>query len=160
MLRTANIFILILLNTLVRAQNPCLNLFLTDSLTKPGEKEGVLVNALTAPLKTGGTVQIINHNDRFFLKLKITEKLGFVASGPLELKSGTKSFYVKTAQLNNINKPNANFVIEVFINYVATLRDHGLTGLVFNTHEIKFAKEDTKNIREIAGCFYTEHNKK
>ena len=142
----------------IPAQNPCQNQFIYDSVIKPGDKVAISVNALTCPIKNGA-VQFINQNEKLYLRLKINDKLGFIADGALELMSGTKSIVFKTS-LHNINKVNPYFIVDVGINYIATLKDNGLTGLIFNSHEVKFEKTDTKNIRETAGCFYTINNKK
>jgi len=140
--------------------NPCLNQFMNDSVVKPGEKTATVVNALTVNLKTGQTIQFINGaNKKLYVRIKTNDKLGFIPEGGLELKSGSKSIYFKT-NLHNINKTNPYFIVDVGINYIATLKDYGMSGLVFNSHEIKFIKEDIKAIKETANCFYVMNTKK
>ncbi len=77
----------------------------------------------------------------------------------LNLSCGSKSIYFKTT-LYNLNKDNQYFIVPIGINYVATLKDHGLTSMVFNSHEVKFIKEESKGVKETANCFYTINNKR
>lgn len=131
-----------------------------DSLYKPAEKKSVLVSKLTCPLKNGGEIQFINSNGKYFLKLYVNEKFGFYDTGALELKSGTKSFYVKSTTWYDYKQPKPYFLVEIYINYIATLKEDGLTSVVFNKFEAKLPKDDTKNIRETAQCFYDLYKKK
>ncbi|HWY10854.1 MAG TPA: hypothetical protein VN026_06005 [Bacteroidia bacterium] len=141
------------------AQN-CASQFVTDSLYRPEHKKSFLVSVLNCPLKNGGNVQIINNSGKFVLKLTLHEKLGFLDVGPLQIKSGSKSFFVKSATLYDKKEPDAYFLVDVLINYIATLKDDGITSVVFNEKfEASLAGEDTKNIRRTAKCFY-ELNKK
>jgi hypothetical protein len=138
----------------------CQEQIVPDSILKPGETHKVLANVLYVGLKNGGAVQFVSDNGKYFLKITPREKLGFIETGSLELKSGSKSFFVKTAKLNNPKDLGAYFITEIFLNYVATLKDNGLTGLVFNKFEVKFHKDDVKNIEQAAECFYKLNNKK
>lgn len=141
------------------AQNPCINQFINDSIVKPGATEAVVVNALTYSLKNGGVVQLIKDEEKMYLRLKLREKLGFVSDGPLELISGSKSIRFKT-KFYDIDKPTPYFILPIGINYVATLKEYGLSNLLFNSHEVKFSKEESKGIKEIASCFYATNAKK
>jgi hypothetical protein len=156
MIKSLHILFLLLCSQLAISQ--C-NL-VADSLYKPTEKKSVLVSMLSCNLKNGGEVQFINNNGRFFLKLYVNEKFGFTDSGSLELKSGTKSFFVKSTTWYDYKQPKPYFLTEVFINYIATLKEDGLTAVVFNQFESKLAKEDTKSIKETAQCFYDLYGKK
>jgi hypothetical protein len=159
MIRKLYILFLVVCGTSVMAQ-PCKDQVISDSVLKPGETKKVIANVLYLGLKNGGAVQFISDNGKYFLKITPNEKLGFVDNGALELKSGSKSFFVRSTKLYNIKEPGAYFIIEIFMNYVATLRDNGLSGLTFNNFEIKFNKEDSKNVERTAECFYKLNNKK
>ncbi len=156
-----NLYILALLTAChcTFSQN-CSDQLVTDSLYKPSEKTSCLVSVLNCPLKNGGSIQFINNKGKLILKITPNQKLGFLDAGSLQIKSGTKSFFLRNTTLYNHKEPNAYFLVDVLINYVATLRDDGLTSLVFNEKfEAVFPGEDQKNIRRTAKCFY-ELNKK
>lgn len=119
-----------------------------------------MVSVLNCPLKNGGNIQFFNNNGKYTLKLTLREKFGFVDVGSLQIKSGTKGFFVKTATLYNHKSPEAYFLVDVMINYIGTLKEDGITSVVFmDKFEAKLAKEDVKNVRATAKCFY-ETNKK
>ena len=141
------------------AQNPCIDQFVNDSIKKPGEKNAVVMNALTYTLKNGGVVQFIKDEGKFYLRLKLREKLGFISDGTLELISAKKSIFFKTT-FQDIDTQTPYFILPIGINYVATLKELGLTTLIFNSHEVKFSKDESKGIKETANCFYTINNKK
>lgn len=145
--------------TQLNAQN-CQEQLLNDSLYKPTENKTIPVKSMTCKLKNGGNVQLINANGKFILKLTLKEKLGFVDTGSLEIKSGSKSFYVKSTTMYNIKEDNAYFLVDVLINYIGTLKEDGITSVVFNgKFESKLAKEDVSQIRKMAKCFYELHKK-
>jgi hypothetical protein len=141
------------------AQN-CSDQLATDSLYKPAEKQSYLVSVLNCPLKNGGSLQFINNKGKFILKITPNQKLGFLDVGPLQIKSGSKCFFVKSATLYNHKEPTAYFLVDVLINYIATIKDDGLTAVVFNEKfEAVFPGEDQKNIRRTAKCFYELYKK-
>jgi hypothetical protein len=138
----------------------CNDQMTTDSLYKPAEKQSVLVNVLKCPLKNGGNIEFINNKGKLILKITPNQKLGFVDVGSLQIKSaGNKSIFFKNITYYNHKDPGAYFLVDVLINYIATLRDDGLTSLVFNEKFEADFKDDQKNIRKTAKCFY-ELNKK
>ncbi len=85
MLKNFYIFFSIGIIAYAGAQNPCINQFINDSVTKPGEKTAVVVNALTYTFKNGGAIQFIKDESKLFLRIKVVDKLGFVPDGTLEL---------------------------------------------------------------------------
>ncbi len=160
MVKKLNILCLFITTAFCIAQ-PCKNqTFLADSVIKPGENVKIWANVLNCPLKNGGNVQFINQNKKYYLKLALNDKFGFEDLGSIELKSGNKSFFVKSVKLYDAKKPQPYFVLEILINYVATLKDNGLTSVVFNNFESKLSKQDSDNIEKSANCFYSEHSKK
>jgi hypothetical protein len=131
-----------------------------DTLYFPSKQVAELVKVINCPLKNGGNIQFFNDNGKYILKLTLNEKFGFIDVGSLQIKSGTKSFFLKTATLYNHKQLNAYFLADVLINYIGTLKEEGITSVVFNEKfEAKMATEDVKNIRRTAKCFY-ELNKK
>ena len=143
----------------VFSQN-CKDQLATDSLYKPNEKQSYSVSVMNTPLKNGGRVQFINNNGKFALKITPNQKLGFSDVGSLQIKSGTKSIFFRSTTYYNHKEASAFFLVDVLINYIATLKDDGLTSLVFNEKfETEFCSEDQKNIRRTAKCFYELYKK-
>lgn len=159
MIKKIYILFLLVCSSYVFSQ-PCKDQLISDSLFKPNDNSTVAVSSLNCALKNGGGIQFLNQNGKYFLKIKPNQKIGFDEKGSLELKSGSKSFFVKNAILIDAKKPEPYFVVDIQLNYVATLKESGLTSLIFNTFEVKFAKQDVENIRETAKCFYSLNNKK
>lgn len=155
-----NLYTLVLLTACqyMFAQN-CSDQLVTDSLYKPAEKQSYLVSVMNCPLKNGGNIQFINNKGKLLLKITPNQKLGFNDVGSLQIKSGSKSIFFKNTTYHNHKEPNAYFLVDVLINYIATLRDDGLTSLVFNEKFEAAFPEDQKIIRKTAKCFY-ELNKK
>lgn len=155
-----NLYILFLLSVCqyMFAQN-CSELMTTDSLYKPVENQSYLVSVMNCPLKNGGNIQFINNKGKLLLKITPNQKLGFIDVGSLQIKSGSKSIFFKNTTYYNHKDPGAYFLVEVLINYIATLRDDGLTSLVFNEKFEAVFGDDQKAIRKTAKCFY-ELNKK
>lgn len=153
------ILLFVFLSSALLSQN-CNDLLVPDSIYKPNEQKKVPGKVMTTNLKNGGKVQLVSLGSKYVLKITPNEKLGFVESGPLEIKSGSKSFFVKNATLYDIKEQNAYFLIDVMINYIGTLKDDGITSVVFNTKfESKMQKEDTGNIKKMSRCFYELHKK-
>lgn len=141
------------------AQN-CKDQLVSDSLYKPAEKKSYPVSVLNCPLKNGGALQFINNKGKFVLKITPNQKLGFLDVGSLQIKSGKKSFFLKSTTYYNHKEPTAYFLVDVLINYIATIKDDGLTSVVFNEKfEVEFPGEDQKNIRRTAKCFYELYKK-
>lgn len=90
--------------------------------------------------------------------LELKSNLYFDKADLLEVKSGSKSFYQKEIRQYQKNKHTAFFVFEVYKNYLATLKDEGITSYVFNKNELMFSKSETKEIKKIADCFYSTVN--
>lgn len=158
MIKNLYTIVLLVACQLVIAQN-CNDQLVTDSLYKPTEKQSYLVSVLNCPLKNGGNIQFINNKGKLLLKITPNQKLGFIDVGSLQLKSGSKSIFFKNTTYHNYKEPGAYFLVDVLINYIATLRDDGLTSLVFNEKFEAVFADDQKNIRKTAKCFY-ELNKK
>ena len=159
MIKQLNILVLSVICSYSFAQD-CKDQMVSDSLYRPTEKQSYLVDVLNCPLKNGGNIQFINNNGKFVLKLTLNEKLGFIDVGPLQIKSGNKSFFVKSATLHDRKEPSAYFLVDVLINYIGTLKEDGMTSVVFNEKfEAKLSSEDEKNIRRTAKCFYDLYKK-
>jgi len=159
MMKKAYILFLMFIYSVALPQD-CKEQIVSDSIVRPSDNKKILANVLYMGLKNGGAVQFASDNGKYYLKITPHEKFGYIEDGALELKSGSKSFFVKNAKLHNIKDLGAFFVVEIYLNYVATLKEDGLTGIVFNKFEVKLEKVDTKNVERTAECFYKLNNKK
>lgn len=145
----------------MRGQNTCEIGFVTDSLYIPSEGTYYMASGLVTPsLKNGVSVKLFLHRNKYYLMLETKSNLYFDKSEMLEIKSGKKSMFQKEAMQYQKNKYTAFFVMEVYKNYIATLKDEGITAYVFNNNEFSFAKQDIKEVKQIADCFYKTINTK
>lgn len=143
----------------LHAQRPCA--FISDSCVLPPANAKVPVDMLDARIKSNYHIQLIRQGPKQFIRIIVTDNLGFGKTGPVLLKSGGKQMYYKSATLSVIDSARACFMLELYPNYVITLKDEGLTSLVFNnTVEYSIPRQDTETIKELAKCFYslTNHN--
>lgn len=110
---------------------------------------------LTTILKNKNAVEFIKaDNGKLYLKLTVSQNLYFDKIDVLEIRSGSKSFYVKDTKQYQRDKNTGFFVVELFKNYVATLKDDGITSIYFNQAETPFTRQDCVQIKQIAKCFY------
>lgn len=143
----------------LRAQNTCEMGFVRDSLYN--EKEGAFVGAdglRTNPFKDGGEVKIFKVGNKYYLMIFCKSHLYFDLAHDLEIRSGTKSMVQKGIKQIQKDKFTGFFVIEILKNYVATLKDEGITSYVFNTKETFLSKSEVKEVKKIANCFYQTIN--
>jgi hypothetical protein len=141
------------------SQNNCS--FTRDTLFIP--KEGKVVNGeyLQATLKNKSVIQFfITETNRYYMKLTVTENLYFDRVDMLEIQSGEKSFFAKESKQYQLDKHTAFYVVELFKNYIGTLKDEGITAIVFNKAETKFSKQDRATIKQLSKCFYETISKK
>jgi hypothetical protein len=141
------------------AQNTCEMGFVRDSLFI--EKENAFVGAdglKTKPFKDGTEVKLFKVQNKYYLMLLCKSDLYFALVSDLEIKSGSKSMVSKGMKQHQKDKHTAFFVMEVLKNYIATLKDEGITSYVFNTKETVFGKAEVKEVKKIANCFYQTIN--
>jgi hypothetical protein len=136
-----------------QAQNNCS--FLTDTVYIPAEKKTVDGEYVQTNLKNKSIVQLYKvPNGKFYMKMIVTENLYFNKVDMLEVRSGNKSFYAKDTKQFEYGNHTGYYIIEIFKNYIATLKEEGITSIVFSNSETKFTKQDRTQIMQIAKCFY------
>ena len=129
--------------------------FKRDTIFVPKEKKTLQSEVLEATLRNGSVVQLIKApNGKLYMKLIVTENLYFDKIDQLEVKSGSKSFYVKDAKHYQYTKHKGYYFFEIYKNYVVTLKDNGLTGILFGKAETEFTRSDSNLIKKTAACFY------
>jgi hypothetical protein len=84
----------------------------------------------------------------------VTKNFYFGKTGVLEILSGSKSYYAKETTQFKVSKTSGLYIVEVFPNYLSTLSDHGITGLIFSEAETDFTRQDAQQIKAIASAFY------
>jgi len=144
---------------MMNAQNTCEMGFIRDSLYVEKENTFIGADGLKTPsFKDGGEVKIFKVGSKNYLMLICKSNLYFDLISDLEIKSGTKSMVAKGVKQYQKNKHTAFFVVEILKNYVATLKDDGITSYVFNAKETFLAKNEVKEVKKIANCFYQTIN--
>jgi len=132
------------------------------SITNPKEKE--IVNAITVKIKNNYLLQFITKDKQNYLKIIVRDNLGFGKRSSLLLLANKKQIYIKSIELQIIDKRSAYFLISLNnTNYLENIKDMGLSSIVFNeTAEFSIPKSDSEQIKKAANCFYnhiTESNK-
>ncbi|MBS1634428.1 MAG: hypothetical protein JST26_00805 [Bacteroidetes bacterium] len=129
----------------------------------PGEKQaGLQVSMLDNTIKNNYHIQLIDYNHtKQFLKIIVTDNLGFGKTASLLLKSGSKQIFFKSVTLKPIDKTSAYFIVDLYSNYVVTLKEYGLTNIIFNDNmEFVIPRQDSETIKQSAKCFYSLTTKK
>jgi len=153
MKRTYLVLLLILCFVAYKAQETCE--FSRDTLFVPKESKVIEGECIQTTLKNLSEVKLYRTSDnKFYLKLIVTEDFYFNKVDVLEIKSGSKSYYAKETKQYKINKTRGLYVIEVFKNYLYTLKEDGITSIVFSNAETDFTRQDAGQIKRIAKCMY------
>ncbi len=139
--------------------------FVPDSLYNEKEKTFSLADALKTPeLSNRAQISLFKQGNRYFMNITVKDNLYFDKIDDLELISGSKSWTLRSIKQNQKDKFTSFFVFEVYKNYINTLKEDGITSYVFNKKESKLSKQDVKEIKKIATCFYktinVDHTKK
>ena len=147
--------LLFLLTLFCRAQNTCKAVFIKDTLFLPMESKTVTGEYLEAVLKNRSVVRLFKTNtNRYYLKLFVTENLYFEKIDQLEVQSGSKSFYEPKIKQYELNKSTGFYIFEILKNYVGTLKDEGITSIIFGKAVTNFSRQDVNQIKQISKCLY------
>ena len=146
------VFLFVVITSAIFAQNCS---FKEDTVFIASEKKTVNTEYLETTLKNNSKVQLIKApKNKLFVKLIVKENLYFNKVDQLEIKSGTKSFYAKDTKQHQLDKYTGYYLVEIYKNYAGTLKEDGITSIVFGKTETSFAKSDCVQIKEISKCFY------
>jgi hypothetical protein len=128
---------------------------LKDTIRVPKENKVYESQYVITTLKNGSTIQIIkSSNNKFYMRIVTSENLYFDKKDVLEIQSGSKSFFAKETTNYPLNKNTGFYTVEIFKNYVGTLKDDGITGLVFGEAKTTYSKQDCNQIKQMAKFFY------
>lgn len=147
------LFILVVIASSARAQAECA--FTRDTLTVPKEGKTLNGDLLQTTFKEKTIFQLFkSDNGKYYLKLIVNQNLYFDKVDVLEIRSGSKSFYAKDTKQYKHDKHSGYFVVELYKNYIGTLKEDGMTSIFFNKAETDFTKQDCSQVKQLAKCFY------
>lgn len=142
-----------LATVLCRAQETCA--FTTDTMGIPGEQKVLNGSYLETRLRNQSEVRFFKANDgKLYLRMIVTENFYFGKVDMLEIQSETKSYYAKNTTQHKVSKTRGLFLIEIFPNYVTTLKEHGITGISFAQAQTHFTRQDARQVKALATCLY------
>jgi len=140
------------------SQTTCDYNFKTDScsIQSPNKKE--LVDLMEVKIKNNYLIQFIKQDKKNYLKIIVRNDLGFGKKSSLLILSNKKQIYIKTIELQIIDKSSAYFLIALnATNYLENIKEIGLSKLVFNeTAEFSVPKSDSDQIKKAANCFFNQ----
>lgn len=143
------------------AQDKCHQNFVNDScvLLASGKKEAVKL--MEVKIKNNYQIQFIRKDSYNYLKIIVKDNLGYGQTGSLLLYSNKKQYFTKSITLQIIDKKSAYFLLELNPNYLTTLKDNGLTSIIFQEKvEFTIPKQDSEAVKQLANCFEQELQKK
>lgn len=155
-MNTRSIFFYLLFFTLAcKGQVVCEFAFTPDTMSIPGSGKVLEGEYIETTLKDFSTVKLFKTtDDKYYLKLVVKKNFYFDKIDVLEIRSGNKSYYAKDTRQYKIDKTTGMFVLQVFKNYVSTLKDEGITSLYFAKAETDFTRQDANQIKKMSKCFY------
>jgi hypothetical protein len=129
--------------------------FIKDTVRIPKENKVVDSEYLITSLKNGTTIQLVKApSSKFYLRICTSENLYFGKTDMLEIKSGSKSFFAKETTNYELSKNSGYYVIEIYKNYIGTLKEDGITGFIFGKATTTFSKQDCNQVKQMAKHFY------
>lgn len=153
------LFAFFLIRSTVLAQT-C-NAWANDTMGIPETGRTLTGKYLETTLKKNSVVRLFRSDDgKLYLRLIVTENFYFNKVAMLEIRSGSKSYYVKNTKQHKLDKTRGMFFTEIFSNYLVTLKEHGITGVIFGEAETDFTRADAAQVKQIAGCMYDDITQK
>jgi hypothetical protein len=129
--------------------------FSQDTMSLPETNKILEGEYFETTLKDFSVVRLFKtEDDKYYLKFIVKKNFYFDKVDVLEIRSGNKSYYAKNTRQYKIDKTTGLFVIEIFKNYIATLKEDGITSLYFAKAETDFTRQDAGQIKKMAKCFY------
>lgn len=140
------------------SQTACDYEFKSDSCTLQNPNNKTLVDLMEVKIKNNYLIQFIKQDKKNYLKIIVKNDLGFGKKSSLLLLSGKKQIYIKTIELQIIDKSSAYFLISLnATNYLENIKELGLSSIIFNeTAEFGIPKSDSDQIKKAANCFFNQ----
>lgn len=138
------------------AQIPCDKVFRSDtSIINRFTYAKEVVELMEVTIKNNYQLQFIRKDHKTYLRIIVRDNLGFGQIGEFMLICGKKQIYDKDIKLVPIDKSSGWFIIELNPNYIQTIRDLGLSKIIFrDTVEFLVPKSDSEKIKQTAACFF------
>lgn len=143
-----------ILNSTSYSQNKCHQNLVNDSsiLFNPAQKEAVQL--MEVKIKNNYQIQFIKKDSKNYLKIIVKDNLGYGQTGSLLLYSNKKQYFLKSITLQIIDKKSGYFILEVNPNYLTTIKENGLTSIIFQEKvEFTIPKQDSELVKQLATCF-------
>jgi hypothetical protein len=154
-------FYFLIVASVSKAQINCETAFVSDTMSVPEKGEILKGHYLEVQLKDFSVVRLFRTNDdKYFIRFIVKQNFYFNKTGVLEIRSGSKSYYVKNTKQYKVDKTTGMFVVEVFKNYITTLKQEGMTSIYFADSETKFTRQDAKHIKQLSECLYASIQQK
>jgi hypothetical protein len=117
----------------------------------------------TLSLKTPyeeGQIQIalISLHGKYYLKIYTFKILYFDLISSLEIISENMSIVFKDVRMFKADHQRGVFILNVQKNYITTLKNHGITEIIFNSLKESVPKKTSKLIRQVSSCFLNQLN--
>lgn len=150
------LFLLLFSGSVAFAQMPCDKAFRNDTtIINRFTYAKEAVDLMEVTIKNNYQLQFISKDKKTYLRIIVRDNLGFGQIGEFMLICGKKQIYDKDVKLVPIDKSSGWFIIELNPNYIQTLRDLGLTKIIFrDTVEFLVPKADSEKIKQTAACFF------
>jgi hypothetical protein len=142
-----------------RAQ-PCQLNYVEDTLYVPLLNKTINAQYTEVKTKNNSQIQLFKQGNNYYLRIIATVNLYFGKTDLLEIKSDKMSFFAKNTKQFERDRDHGSYTIQVYKNYIATLKDYGITGIKFGAAETKYESKDAEAVRKMAKCFYEEINAK
>jgi len=129
--------------------------FIPDTMMLHGENKVLKGEYVETTLKNLSVVRLFKtYDNKYFLRLLVTKNFYFDKVDVLEIRSGRKSYFNEHTRQFKVNKTLGLYILEVPKNYLVTLKDEGITSVVFAKAETDFTRHDASEVRKIARFFY------
>lgn len=135
----------------------CKSVIKSDSLFLFSITEKKVAEHISVSIKNNYQISFISYQKKYYLKLSVTDNLGFGKKGLLEIYSGKKQYFERDIKLNAINDKSAYFIFEITQNYTKTISEYGMTELKFDNASFSIPKADSDEIKKAAACFYSSY---
>lgn len=129
--------------------------FTPDTMTLTGSNKVLNGEYVETTLKNFSVVRLFKTSDKkYYIRFLVTANFYFDKVDVLEIRSGKISYYAENTKQFKVTKTMGLFIAEIPRNYVAQLKDEGITSLYFNKAETDFTRQDAKHIKQMARFFY------
>jgi hypothetical protein len=142
-----------------QAQDVCA--FIPDTMSVPGQGTILQGDYIETTLKNQSEVRFFRaKGNKLYLRMIVTENFYFDKVDMLEIRSETKSFYAKNTRQHKVSKTKGLYIVEIFPNYLSTLKEYGITGIAFGQAETRFTRQDARQVKAIASCLHSNLSNK